>query len=250
MQVKDAGRFSMVIPCFNEEAAVPHLVGQLQKLIGLLKDAGAPPPRVIFVNDGSADRTAQVLEAERKKLPDTEVVNLPQNRGLGAAVREGFARAEDTFVVVYESDCNYPIEHILLMFELMDDSTDVIAASPYAPGGSCGNVVAHRLYLSRAASFLYRIILWPHMRGIYTISAVFRLYRRAAFMKLKLRNDRYLFGAEVTYTLLLSGARIKEIPSFMRPRQQGASKMKLAQNILDHLGLMGRILLHRLGLVD
>lgn len=248
MQMKEVGRFSMVIPCFNEEAAVPHLVGQIQKLADLLKPQGAPPPHVIFVNDGSLDRTAEVIETERKTLPDTDFVNLPRNRGLSVAVREGFSRATDEFVVVYESDCNYPIEDIIRMFDLMDATTDCVAASPYAPGGTCGNVAAHRLILSKGASFLYRSLLWPRANHIHTFSAVFRLYRRVAFQRLNLQSAGYLFGAEVTYTLLLGGANVKEIPSHMRPRKQGKSKMKLARNIFDHLKLMTRIVLRRMGI--
>lgn len=243
-------RFSMILPCYNEEEAVPYLLENLQKLIDLLSKKGYPPPHFIFVNDGSRDRTLEILQAATRQFPDSEVVDVQPNRGIGYAVRAGFKQAKDDLVVVYESDCSYPVEDILKMLEMMDPQTDVVAASPYAPGGEAfKDVPAHRLFLSKSASFLYKLLLWPHAKHIYTFSAVFRLYRRDVFLRLNLKEDRYLFGAESTFSLLLNGARVKELPTVMRPRKFGQSKMKVLRTIVDHVRLLIRIVLHRLHIV-
>lgn len=240
----------MVLPCYNEEEAVPYLLENLEKLIGLLSKKGVPPPHFIFVNDGSRDRTLDILQSATKRFSDSEIVDVQPNRGIGFAVREGIRRAKDDLVVVYESDCSYPVEDILKMLDMLDSETDVVAASPYAPGGEAfKDVPAHRLFLSRSASFLYKLLLWPHAKHIYTFSAVFRLYRRDVFMKLDLKEDRYLFGAESTFSLLLNGARVKELPTVMKPRKFGQSKMIVWKTIGDHIRLLIRIVLHRLHII-
>src|SRR5205814_8696877 len=85
-------KVSIVIPVYNEESTV-------QQLVGLVAKAALPPGctrEIICVNDCSKDATAARLDELPRLFPDTEfqIVHKPENQGKGAALRDGFARAQ------------------------------------------------------------------------------------------------------------------------------------------------------------
>jgi glycosyltransferase involved in cell wall biosynthesis len=80
-------KFSIVVPCYNEQEALPELFDRLEAVMAEMKS----DYEYIFVDDGSTDRTIAVLRAFRERSPRVGVVSFRRNYGKSAALNEGFA---------------------------------------------------------------------------------------------------------------------------------------------------------------
>lgn len=105
---------SVVVPMFNEESALPALVDRLRPAL----DGAAVPYEVVAVDDGSADRTAALLQDLRAEWPELRVVRLRRNSGHQAALTAGLHRALGAYVVSIDADLQDPPEKIPEMLEL------------------------------------------------------------------------------------------------------------------------------------
>src|SRR6187549_1176143 len=87
------------MPCYNEATTIPHILAQV-RAVDLEK-------QIIAVDDNSSDDTYAVLCREAAADPTMIVIRHPTNRGKGAAVRSGLARASGDIVIVQDADLEY-----------------------------------------------------------------------------------------------------------------------------------------------
>ena len=114
---------SVVIPVYNEEAGLPALFARLYPAL----DALAVPYEVIFVNDGSRDRSAALLKAQFLARPDvTRVVLFNANYGQHTAIIAGFERVRGERIVTLDADLQNPPEEIAKLLAAMDDGHDYV----------------------------------------------------------------------------------------------------------------------------
>src|SRR3954468_7636213 len=114
---------SVVIPVYNEEAGLPVLFARLYPALDKL----GVTYEVIFVNDGSRDRSAAVLREQFQKRPDvTRVVLLNGNFGQHMAIMAGFERCRGERVVTLDADLQNPPEEIARLLEAMDAGHDYV----------------------------------------------------------------------------------------------------------------------------
>jgi len=114
---------SVVIPVFNEEAALPALAERLYPAL----DALEVPYEVIFVDDGSRDRSTAVLKDLYLGRPDvTRVVYFNANYGQHMAIIAGFERARGERVVTLDADLQNPPEEIEKLLAAMDAGADYV----------------------------------------------------------------------------------------------------------------------------
>jgi undecaprenyl-phosphate 4-deoxy-4-formamido-L-arabinose transferase len=114
---------SVVIPVYNEEAGLAQLFARLYPALDALK----VPYEVIFVNDGSRDRSAAVLREQFQKRPDvTRVVLLNGNFGQHMAIMAGFERCRGERVVTLDADLQNPPEEIGKLLQAMDAGHDYV----------------------------------------------------------------------------------------------------------------------------
>ncbi|MFB9366216.1 glycosyltransferase [Kitasatospora sp. NPDC001664] len=116
MPVAPEGRtiLSVVVPMYDEEAALPALVARLRPAL----DGAGVSYEVVAVDDGSADRTAELLEKERAGWPELRVVRLRSNAGHQAALTAGLHAAVGAYVASIDADLQDPPEKIPEMLEL------------------------------------------------------------------------------------------------------------------------------------
>ena len=118
-----APQLSVVIPVFNEEASLPDLFARLYPAL----DALGVRYEVVFVNDGSRDRSAALLREQWQRRPDaTKVVLFNANYGQHQAIVAGFERCEGERVVTMDADLQNPPEEIGKLLAAMDEGHDYV----------------------------------------------------------------------------------------------------------------------------
>jgi dolichol-phosphate mannosyltransferase len=231
-----------VIPAYNEADNVPRL---LADLLPRARELGA---RIIVVDDGSTDATAELVR-EYSADADLRLIRHPVNAGLGAAVNTGLraalAEADDGDpIVTLEADTTSDLDDLPAMLELFDRGYDLVLASVYAPGGKILGVSGHRVAISKAVSNVFRIACG--LRELHTLSSLYRVYRAGTLRRAAARHGDHLVrepGFAVNIELLLklhrAGARIGEVPTVNDwSTRMGVSKMRVAPTARAYLRVM------------
>jgi dolichol-phosphate mannosyltransferase len=233
-----------VVPAFNEEANLPRLLDDLTARPQLFhRDS-----RVIVVDDGSDDGTAEVVEQYCSPF-QIEVVKLGTNQGPGAAFRAGFASAldrssEEALIVTLEADTTSDLDALPEMIAHAHDGADLVLASVHA-GGRMVNVGFLRRVLSAGAGWVVRRSLGVEAR---TVSSFFRVYR-ASILRLGverygselIREPGFACKAELLGKLARLGARVHEVPVELDgSRRVGQSKMKVLPTLRAYVRLLWR----------
>src|SRR5690606_28488425 len=116
-------------------------------------------------------------------------------------------------------------------------------ASPYHPEGSVGQVPGWRLWLSKACSRLYRLIM---RNKLHTYTSCFRVYRKSALESLPEVQPGFAGITEMLVHLDRQGLRILECPAHLDLRLEGASKLRVLPTMLCHLKIVSREIIMRL----
>ncbi len=236
---------TVVIPCYNEIENIPNLSAGLLPVIEELQCERTV--EVIFVDDGSTDDTYQALVDHFGHRSDISILRHESNRGLGAAIRTGFAAARGEVIITTNSDATYRVSEIPALLNHLGPGVDLVTASPYQRGGGVENVPAYRLILSHGASFLYRLLVdWR----IATYTSLFRAYRRKVIEEVPFDSDDYLANAEILVNAMYKGYRVAEYPAVLHIRVYGTSKARIIRTIKAHLRFLAKILLRRLRLIS
>lgn len=229
-------KVSIIIPCYNEEAALPYLANTLR---GVETDLSENyQPEFIFVDDASRDATFDKLHEFFGNRDNVKIVRHEKNQGVAAGIMTGLRTAQTEIVCSMDCDCTYDPRELKNMIPLLSADVDMVTASPYHKDGGVRNVPDWRLFLSKGASFLYRRALSAKLS---TYTSCFRVYRRSSVVDLDLREQGFLGVAEMLGKLDLRGGKIVEYPAVLEVRLFGFSKMKTARTIFGHLKLLSHL---------
>ena len=191
-------RLSVVIPVYNEEAGLPALFGRLDAAL----DALGIAYEVIFVNDGSRDRSAALLREQFARRPDvTRVILLNGNFGQHMAIMAGFERCRGERVVTLDADLQNPPEEIGKLLAKMDEGCDYV-------GGvrSSRRDPALRRMLSRAMNHLRERITRIRMSDQ---GCMLRAYSRDIVQAINECRELNTFIPALAYTFARNPAEIE-----------------------------------------
>ncbi|MBT6762385.1 glycosyltransferase family 2 protein [archaeon] len=220
---------SIIIPCYNEELGIIYLKEQIDPII--LKLQETYDLELLFVDDGSRDKTLELLENTFGHRDYVKIIPHKVNQNLGQAIRTGFEAACGDIIVTMDSDCTYSPKGIFEMLEMLDDETDIVTASPYHPKGGVLNVPKYRIFLSKCITTIYKILTFSR---IHTFTALFRVQKKHIAKKIPFISNDFLATAELIIYPLLIGFKVKEYPDVLNVRKYGQSKMRLLQVIRSH----------------
>ena len=232
----DQKPISIIIPCYNEEAALPYLANTLRSVSAELGENYKP--EFIFVDDCSKDATYEKLNELFGQKENVKIVRHEMNKGVAAGIMTGLKEAKTEIVCSMDCDCTYDPHELVRMLALLTENVDLVTASPYHKAGGVRNVPEWRLFLSKGASFLYRRVLRSKLD---TYTSCFRVYRRSSVIDLPIEEKGFLGVAEMLGRLDLQGGKIVEFPTVLEVRLFGFSKMKTARTIFGHLKLLSKL---------
>ena len=227
---------TVVIPCYNEEAAVVFLSRTLNELT-----VAAEPDydlHYVLVDDRSTDDTVRMLRDAFADSPRHTVLELPANVGVSGAIHAGIREAQTEIVCSIDADCSYDPLELLKMIPLLDTNTAMVTASPYHEEGAVLGVPEWRLFLSRGLSRIYHRLM-THKFATYT--SCFRVYRRSAVLRFRPQYTDFRGIVELLALMDIAGENIKEFPTTLQSRIFGISKMRTIRTIRDHVGLLAQI---------
>lgn len=122
----DANILSIIIPCYNEEESIPLFYAETLKTEKFFIDNGVEL-EFIFVNDGSRDKTVEVVKSLREKDERVHLISFSRNFGKEAAIFAGFERAQGDIVVLMDADLQDPPALLPEMYGHIKDGYDSVA---------------------------------------------------------------------------------------------------------------------------
>jgi dolichol-phosphate mannosyltransferase len=201
---------SVVIPVYNEEDNLEPLWAELVLVLERLGEEF----EVIFVDDGSQDRSAEIIRSLREADPRVRLVRFKANAGESAATDAGFRAARGHWVVTMDADLqNDPADIPRLLADL--DRWDAVTG--WRVNRASGDVLPKRI-ASRVAN---RIRNWLSDEAIADSGCTFRAFRRECLRGLVLYRGFHRF---IPTLLRMRGYRVIEVPVNHRPRRFGRSK--------------------------
>ncbi len=228
----------IIIPCFNEEESIPQLISKLKELQNiLLRDY---LPIFIFVDDGSSDNTYKLLNENISVFSKALIVKHEVNRNLGAALKTGIQSAPKTDLLAFlDSDCTYEPNVIIELLKQIEAGADFVTVSPYHPLGGVEGVPEWRLLLSKVLCFMYRLILGTKF---HTYTAMVRVIKTDLVTPILSPRNDYSFVAAMFIKAIRQKYKIAEVPTILKVRKFGVSKINIIKTIKSHIVIIGHLL--------
>lgn len=194
-------KLSVVIPCYNE-------VRTIRTLVERVRAAPVEPKEIIIVDDGSTDGTTRVLREEIAPMAD-QVLYHPVNRGKGAALRTGFARATGDIVLVQDADLEYdPRDYPQLIEPILTHQADVVYGSRFVSGRAHRVLYFWHMVGNRCVTLLSNMLTNLNLTDIETC---YKAFRRDVIQSIRIEEDRFGFEPEITAKLARKGCVFYEV---------------------------------------
>jgi len=213
-------RATVVVPTYNE-------IGNIEQLLRSVRSV-VPAARVLVVDDGSPDGTADLAESLGRELGNIDVLRRKEKNGLGHAYRAGLRRAIDDgaeICVQMDADLSHDPAVLPALLANVEHGADLAIGSRYVPGGRTVDWPPKRRWLSRWGNRYAAGVLGL---AVNDATAGYRAYRSSALQHMEfetVRAEGYGFQVEMTYRLVSHLGKVVEFPISFRDRTAGESKM-------------------------
>jgi len=202
-------RLSVIIPIYNEEQRLPNTLKKVSEYL----EKQSYEYEIIAVNDGSGDRTGNILKESVSTVPSLRIVEI-RHRGKGSAVKQGMLEAKGEILLFTDADNSTSIDQVEKMFPWLSQGYGVVIGSRDVEGAVLKPPQSwfRNLVTGEGFKFLRKILvgLWD----IEDSQCGFKAFSREAAKKVfpRSRIEQFAFDPEVLYLARKFGYKIKEIP--------------------------------------
>jgi len=215
---------SVVIPAFNEERAIPGILQRVLSLRSPLAQFGISGPEVIVVDDGSQDRTAEIV----RSFQGVSVIRHPENRGYGAALKTGLAKANGELVAFLDADGTYPPERFPQLCR------EALAGADLVIGSRMSGDESDMPLVRRIGNVLFTgLVNLMGNRRVRDCASGMRVVRREALPRLYPLPDGLNFTPIMSLRAIHEGLTLVEVPIPYRERV-GQSKLRVVRDGLRY----------------
>jgi len=194
-------KLSVVVPVYNEEATLRALI---ENVFAVPLDI-----ELICVDDGSFDRSCDILAELQDRYPELKVYLQPKNMGKGAALRRGIEQATGDFVIIQDADLEYdPAEYPQLLGPLIQGKADVVYGSRFLGGGP------HRvLYFWHSVGNWLLTLLSNALTdlNLTDMETCYKVFRREVIQSIPIEENRFGFEPEITVKIAKRRLRVYEV---------------------------------------
>lgn len=198
-------RLSLIIPAYNEERRLPGSLARLDAYLATLDRE----VEVIVVENGSSDRTAEVVEEHRARLPYLRLLHV-ETPGKGWAVRTGMLAASGDHLMFCDVDFSMPIEELGKFLALLDTGAPIVIASREMATSRRHDEPARRHVMGRVFNRLVQLLV---VRGIDDTQCGFKAFQRPVGRDLfsLQRTKGWGFDVELLFLARRRGYRVQQL---------------------------------------
>ena len=215
---------SVVVPVFNEEESLKPLFAQIESSVcerGLRYE-------VVFVDDGSTDDSAEILDTLQGDRPDVvRVVHFRRNFGKAAALSMGFERAEGAVVITMDADLQDDPSEIPSLLAKLEEGYDLVSGWKRDRKDPLSKTVPSK--------FFNAVTSWVSGIKLHDFNCGLKAYRQSVVRDLDLYGELHRYIPVLAHGM---GYRVGELPVRHRPRQFGKTKYGAKRFLSGLLDLM------------
>ena len=214
---------SIVIPARNEEGAIPSTLSHLHLELSLR----GIPHEVIVVDDGSTDRTWEVLSKAAAEIPEVRPVMNRGLNGFGRAIQLGLSQMRGDAVVIMMADESDDCRDVVRYWNTLNEGYDCVFGSRFLRGGGVIDYPWVKLVLNRAFNFFIRVLFRIKLND--TTNA-FKAYRRSVIQGINpILSQHFNLTVELPLKAIVRGYSWKVIPITWKNRRFGVAKLKISE---------------------
>jgi glycosyltransferase involved in cell wall biosynthesis len=211
-EASSAQSLTVFFPAYNDSGTIASLVITAIQCAARL----TPNHEVIVVNDGSSDRTAQILDELARLYPKFRIVTHEVNRGYGGALRSGFAAASKDIVFYTDGDAQYDPSEMALLWREMTPEVDLVNGYKISRSDPW-----HRIVIGRTYHYIVKFMFGLKVRDV---DCDFRMLRRTIFTRVHLEKNSGVICLEMMKKIQDARFRIVEVPVHHYHRAYGKSQ--------------------------
>lgn len=213
---------SIVAPAYNEEMIIEEVIDEWEKFIKKDKINA----EIVICNDGSKDRTKEILTSLQKRYANLIICENDPNRGYGYALYNAIKHTNGDLVMTLDSDGQFDIKEFNpLHKKLIEGKYDLVTGYRYRKRDSFVRVIADRGF-----NLLMRIIFGLKFKDT---NCAQKLYLAKILKSITIEARGYPAPTEVIVKAVEKGAKIGEVGVMHYSRKKGVTKIKLLQTSID-----------------
>jgi dolichol-phosphate mannosyltransferase len=207
---------SLVIPAYNEAESIGRAVAEAEAALASF----CAEYEVLVVDDGSRDRTAEIVSRLSPQFPRTRLLRHSKNRGYGAALRTGFRAARFDRVAFTDADCQFDLTDLASLMRLCEGHSIAVGYRIHRQDPW------HRRFYSGCYNRLVRLLLGT---GVQDCDCALKVFRRDTLSALVPHSSDFFVNAEMLSRARQLGYSVTETAVQHRPRLEGQSKVSLLE---------------------
>jgi len=213
---------SVIIPCFNEEKLVKKSFLEILKAIKLSK---IYKYEIIFIDDGSDDKSCLIVEKLREKNKNIKIIKNPKNLGIGYNFFKGVKTSKGKYLIQIPADNSHSSIEISKILKLINKKYDLVTTyySNNAERSAFRNI--------------FTLVYTPFLNLIYGTNFLYfnglTLYKTKDLKKIKFNNSSFSYQIEIfVYLFHKNKPKIKVVPTILKDRKKGSKAFKLKNSVL------------------
>ncbi len=220
---------SAFFPCYNDEKSIGKLVEDAFTTLGTLTN----DYEVIVVDDGSKDKSREVLQKLAYKYSRLKLVFHERNKGYGGALQSGFKNATKDLVFYTDGDGQYDVTELPVLYTLMSDDVDFVNGIKMGRNDATYRIIVGNLYSA--------IVRWSFWLPIVDVDCDFRLIRQNIVKKMHLTVTSGAICVELVKNAQRAGAKFRQVSVHHYERRFGNSQFFRVDRIFHTFWELGNL---------